>query len=98
MDWSQVRQLIDCSAQLRELVAPDGAEDLFTGTAVGDLVPSVDSGSVDDGVDGDSGAAAMLSDTLECAPAVPPPTAVPFSVEKYIFAELVLAAHALSGL
>jgi hypothetical protein len=29
VDWMQVRTLIDCTAELKELVAPGGEEDLF---------------------------------------------------------------------
>ena len=69
VDWTQVKQLIDCSAELRELVAPDGAEDLFTGVA--DLLPSLGSGTDGDGTDGDSDSGSVISDTLGYHPSHP---------------------------
>eukprot|EP00892_Ulva_mutabilis_P007352 jgi/Ulvmu1/498/UM001_0506.1 len=70
VDWAQVRQLIDCSVDLRELVAPGGTEDLFSGAAYGELLPDVDSDDAED-LDGSSDSASMLSDTPEESPAVP---------------------------
>lgn len=43
VDWGQVKQLIDCTQELRELVAPGGAEDLFSGGGFPDLLPSLHS-------------------------------------------------------
>jgi hypothetical protein len=30
VDWTRVREIIDCTAELRELVAPPGSDDFFT--------------------------------------------------------------------
>lgn len=54
MDWAQVKHLIDCTAELRELVAPGGSEDLFSGGAFPDLLPSLHS-SDSSGGSGDEG-------------------------------------------
>lgn len=46
-----MKQLIDCSDELRELVAPGGTEDLFSGGGLPNLPPSLGGGgsSADEG-------------------------------------------------
>jgi hypothetical protein len=34
VDWTRVREIVDCTVELRELVAPPGGEDYFTWDAL----------------------------------------------------------------
>lgn len=73
VDWSQVKQLIDCSDELRELVAPGGTEDLFSGGGLPNLPPSLGGGgsSADEGEsDSDEAAFDLPAELPRCCCAV----------------------------
>jgi hypothetical protein len=39
VDWNQVKQLVDCTAELKELVAPGDAADLFADATDSNIEP-----------------------------------------------------------